>query len=296
MDATNGEKEATSRSPRGTPWVAFVVLPMIALGLLLGILAFLLLWVLFWPVFLMYPSLGEDLPSRSFRFFTVLLGVWLNPAWSYKIYRNTPDGYKPGRTVVMCNHVSGADPHIACAALWPWEFKWVYKADLRGVPFIGWALLMLPDLPVFFAKGKGFGTEKGTTAQMFNAARRSVARGRGVFVFPEGTRSRSGCLQQMRDGFFGFALKERCEILPMVLQTRSLWPLSTWFVRVGKAEIAFADPIDVAKLPEDETLDSLKARVQKAMLAALRTCPSYDTAIESRINETPTSRGGGLRG
>eukprot|EP01069_Polyplicarium_translucidae_P002121 Polyplicarium_translucidae@DN1926_c0_g1_i5.p1 len=120
---------------------------------------------------------------------------------------------------------------------------------------------------------------------------RSVARGRGVFVFPEGTRSRSGCLQQMRDGFFGFALKERCEILPM---GRDMSPC--WFVRVGKAEIAFADPIDVAKLPEDETLDSLKARVQKAMLAALRTCPSYDTAIESRINETPTSRGGGLRG
>eukprot|EP01069_Polyplicarium_translucidae_P002123 Polyplicarium_translucidae@DN1926_c0_g1_i7.p1 len=79
---------------------------------------------------------------------------------------------------------------------------------------------------------------------------------------------------------------------------QSLYPVSRciWFVRVGKAEIAFADPIDVAKLPEDETLDSLKARVQKAMLAALRTCPSYDTAIESRINETPTSRGGGLRG
>eukprot|EP01069_Polyplicarium_translucidae_P002117 Polyplicarium_translucidae@DN1926_c0_g1_i1.p1 len=78
--------------------------------------------------------------------------------------------------------------------------------------------------------------------------------------------------------------------------TGAQYRTALWFVRVGKAEIAFADPIDVAKLPEDETLDSLKARVQKAMLAALRTCPSYDTAIESRINETPTSRGGGLRG
>lgn len=57
----------------------------------------------------------------------------------------------------MINHTSGADPFIAATAFFPWELKYIFKADLLNIPIAGWTLAMSGDIPVHFTKEKGAG-------------------------------------------------------------------------------------------------------------------------------------------
>jgi len=122
------------------------------------------------------------------------------------------ENIQPGRAyVVMANHSSHFDI-LAVAARHPVPHRWVMKEELRRVPFLGAACVKA---------GCVFINRKNRTdainSLMSESTSALLERGVSLFIFPEGTRSSDGRLQELKKGGFMVALGLGLPILPMTI-------------------------------------------------------------------------------
>ena len=79
---------------------------------------------------------GRYLTGRLFRQIAVLT-VTLNPLWRFRWTGAVPaDPRHP--YVVVSNHESFSD--ILLLSHLPWEMKWLSKAEIMRIPFLGWCM------------------------------------------------------------------------------------------------------------------------------------------------------------
>lgn len=163
--------------------------------------------------------------------------------------------------VVMSNHRSHFDV-LALYGHWPGQFRWVIKQELRKVPFLG---------PACAAMGHIFidRSDRERAIASLNAARPLLTGGISVLLFPEGTRSRDGRLQDFKKGGFVMALNLGLPLLPVsVSGTRELLPVGTMKLRPGTATITIHDAIDPADYGH-ERREQLMADVRAAIRQGL---------------------------
>ncbi|EEA05527.1 1-acyl-sn-glycerol-3-phosphate acyltransferase protein, putative [Cryptosporidium muris RN66] len=275
--------------------VSIYIYMMIILAVIFGFITQVTFWILLFPYLLTNEYFKIKIMGMAFRFWCNLLVVWLNPFWKVVIVRNPPKSYKPRRTILMSNHLSSADPWIICSSHFPWELKYVYKADLIKIPIVGWVVQMTYDMPIYFTGDKsGWGVKSGTTQLLFKRCTELQEIGFGQVVFPEGTRSKLRRLQPFRNGFFRFAIENKCEILPVVMHNNwTCWPLGETLMDIGTIYVAYGDPI---KLTEDTNIEELKEIVKNSMLDLLKYCPTYNPELEQPISRMASSRGHGIIG
>ena len=119
---------------------------------------------------------------HMFTSFWACVYLWTMPAWS--ICTRGRDKIKPKRSyVVVSNHQSQLDILVAFRLFFP--FKWVSKAEVFRLPFIGWNMV----LNGYIKLKRG---DKISIQKMMAACQQSLADGNSVYFFPEGTRSPSG--------------------------------------------------------------------------------------------------------
>lgn len=257
----------------------------------------LILWFLFFPLWIYKPRLKSIIMGTIFHGFGCAHGFFLNPFWRFVLVNPPPSGYEPSDTLVMVNHTSGADAWIAARAIFPWGLKFVFKADLLKVPIAGWALALSGDIPIHFTKEKGgWGTPQGAVQRMMKEVKENLNMGLGEIVFPEGTRSKYGRLQPFKDGFFRFAVDNKCEILPCVIHNaQKIWPMGSSLLDMGTVYFAFGKP---TRPKENETVQGLKSRIRNEMIELQRLCPLFDPEVEKPMgeNEYRSSRGQGFAG
>jgi len=135
----------------------------------------------------------------------------INPLWRIKVGGRKK--IKPDETYVMVsNHQSGADI-IVLFLLWA-HFKWVAKKSLFYYPFIGWNMKL--NRYISLERGKGSSMRK-----MMADAAKTLKEGNSVMIFPEGTRSPDGRLQNFKTGAFHLALENHRPILPIAISGTS---------------------------------------------------------------------------
>lgn len=203
-----------------------------------------------------------------------------------------------GRTLIMCNHVTAADPWICNRAFFPWEYKWVYKADLQKIPVAGQVVQLAYDHALHFTNQQGgWGTRPGAVKAMMARVKQMGEDYKvGTVVFPEGTRSRTGQLQPFKDGFFKFAIENDWQVIPAVAHNnQALWPLGSMLLGVGKVYFAIGDPM---RARPDETASEFKRRVREEMIRMLRHMPLYDPAYDTPLphDAVIAKRGQGMVG
>eukprot|EP01054_Gregarina_sp_Poly1_P004027 Gregarina_sp_Poly_1__4026@NODE_2219_length_2472_cov_268_755094_g1430_i0_p1_GENE_NODE_2219_length_2472_cov_268_755094_g1430_i0NODE_2219_length_2472_cov_268_755094_g1430_i0_p1_ORF_typecomplete_len325_score26_83Acyltransferase/PF01553_21/1_3e17_NODE_2219_length_2472_cov_268_755094_g1430_i014382412 len=291
-------KKDSQRSPGNlvvrfiaTIWFALLVVAAFILTFLSQLTA----WILLFPMYLAKPSIRFQTQGLIFRFFQNCAAFYLNPFWRIRVMRLPPVGYVPhGKVLVMCNHSSGADAFVFNRAIFPWEFKWVYKADLHKLPVAGLVLQLAGDLPLYFTRDKGgWGTLPGTVKNLMERVKRmGTEHGIGTVVFPEGTRSATGRLQPFKDGFFRFAAENKWDILPLVAHNSpSLWPLGGKLVGVGTTYVMFGNPITPKA---NEQPDELRNRVRNIMVDLMALSPLYDQNLDAPLEHLPETRGHGV--
>jgi 1-acyl-sn-glycerol-3-phosphate acyltransferase len=146
-----------------------------------------------------------------------------------------------GAVILAANHISNADPVVAgswiTGALGRRRIHWLGKRELFDWPVIGWAA----------AHGGVHPVDRGNAdAEAFRLATRILGAGYVLFVFPEGTRSPTGELQEARDGTAMLAMRTGARIVPIgVNGSDAVWrkgqklpspfPRRTITVRIGES-------------------------------------------------------------
>lgn len=133
--------------------------------------------------------------------------IALNPNWELKV-EGLENIDKQRTYVIVSNHQSLAD--IIVLYKIRTQFKWVAKASLFKIPFIGWCLYLTKHIKLL----RG---DFGSIKKIYREAASWLRRGMSVMFFPEGTRSETGELGEFQNGAFKLALKEKVPVLPIAV-------------------------------------------------------------------------------
>jgi 1-acyl-sn-glycerol-3-phosphate acyltransferase len=136
------------------------------------------------------------------------------------------------------------------------------KSEFFKIPFIGWGMRMAGDIRL----------ERGDLKAGMQAlieCRERLDQNVSVMIFPEGTRSPSGELQEFKDGAFRLAIQAGAPILPLaVVGTRDALIKHDWRFGYSRAEVRVLDPIATEGLTKHD-VPQLRERTRAAIESAL---------------------------
>jgi 1-acyl-sn-glycerol-3-phosphate acyltransferase len=166
-----------------------------------------------------------------------------------------------GVCLFAANHTSSADAPAIVGAI-PRRIAVLLKASLFQWPIVGQAFRSVHFIPVNRSHRESAiaSVEKATEA---------LKAGQSFLIYPEGTRSPDGRLQEFKKGAVVMAIKAGVPIVPMicsgahrVMEKRSL------VIHPGEIVVEFLEPIDASAYSFEER-DVLNEKVHDAMAAAL---------------------------
>ena len=171
-----------------------------------------------------------------FSSFWASVYLWAMPAWSVGVEGRSTIRMRD-RYVIVSNHQSQLDILMAFNLFFP--FKWVSKAEVFKIPFIGWNMYLNRYIKLKRGDKKGI-------ARMFVDCEKAIAEGNSIFIFPEGTRSETGTLKPFKSGAFILAKKMQVPILPVVINgTKTALPKHSMnFHGSQKMSIRVLEPVD----------------------------------------------------
>ena len=195
-----------------------------------------------------------------FSSFWASMYIWCMPNWTVKIYgRDKLDMSKS--YVMVSNHQSQLDILLLYRLFFP--FRWISKADVFKIPFIGWNMIL--NGYVRLKRG-----DKKSIQLMMKECETLLKKNVSILLFPEGTRSKDGRLRPFKPGAFILAQKMKKSIQPLVINnTCDALPKHTF--RLRKKNVMTLTVLDEIKyhqfseLTVDQTSemvrDKIKARV-----------------------------------
>jgi 1-acyl-sn-glycerol-3-phosphate acyltransferase len=167
----------------------------------------------------------------------------------------------PGVCLFVANHTSSADAPAVVGAI-PRRISIILKESLFKWPIVGQSFRSAHFIPVNRKSHESAiaSVEKATEA---------LRSGQSFLIYPEGTRSPDGRLQNFKKGAVVMAINSGVPIVPMacsgaqhVMEKRSL------AMHPGEILVEFLAPIDASKFTMEER-DTLNEKVHDAMAAGL---------------------------
>ena len=197
--------------------------------------------------------------SRTFAVTWAKLCAWLTPISVEVVGAEHAERHRS--YVVTSNHQSMYDILV----IYGWlqlDMKWVMKAELRKIPFIG---LGCEKAGHIFVNRRNHQQ----AAKAINEALERLGDGIGILFFPEGTRSNDGRLLPFKKGAFHTAIEQQIPILPVtVTGTKEILPNKTLRLFPGRARLVIHPAIETTGLAHDD-LESLKRQTREAIGSAL---------------------------
>lgn len=214
----------------------------------------------FWQWFIALPVL--IVATLLCAIFTILLVHWKDSAfvhgfqqlWSrlffWMFFMNPEvegeDNLQPGQSYVfVANHSSMFDAWIVYGWL-PVVFKWIMKASIRRIPFVGTACKAAGH--IFIERGA-----HKQAMQSLEEAKSRLQNGVCVVIFPEGTRSKNGEVGPFKRGAFQIAFDVNLPVVPISLTgVYNVLPKGKWLVTPGqKVKMKIGKPVDLNQFGED---------------------------------------------
>lgn len=161
--------------------------------------------------------------------------------------------------IYVMNHTSMMDIVCAFAAI-PANLRFVAKASLKWVPFLGWYMWMTKM--VFIDR-----SNRRKAVMSLREAGERIREGANIIVFPEGTRSRDGEIQPFKKGPFVLALEAGVPIVPIAIEGgQKVLPSDGFRIRPGVIRMKVGQPIETANR-KGQPREQLLIEVRDAIVA-----------------------------
>jgi 1-acyl-sn-glycerol-3-phosphate acyltransferase len=151
------------------------------------------------------------------------------------------------------------------------------KRELFWIPFHGWFSYKFDMIPV--------DRDKGPTAlrRMLREAKKRIADGREIIIFPEGTRRAPGAPPDYKTGvaLLYEALGVPC--VPLALNSGLFWPRRSLTRKPGTIVVEFLDPIPPG-LPKAEFLARLEDAIEAASNRLLAEAKTKEPGVRRPVN------------
>ncbi len=143
----------------------------------------------------------------------------------------------PKQTYIFAgNHASQFDI-FAFQGYFPYDFRWIAKKELFRLPVFGQAMHQVGYIAIDRSHGR-------EAMKSLNDAAAKIAAGKSVLIFPEGTRSADGRLQEFKTGAILLAIKAGVPIVPMGFNgSYQVLPKGTFLAKGGEIVLRLGTPI-----------------------------------------------------
>ena len=144
-----------------------------------------------------------------------------------------------GGAIVCANHQSMLDPPIVGMAARR-HLGYLARKTLFKQPLIGWFLRKVDGIPL---------NRGGMGIVGFKATLKSLKAGGVVVIFPEGTRSKNGELQQLKGGFIALVRRAKVPLVPCgFIGAHECLPRGTGAIRFRRIRCVYGEPISVSEI------------------------------------------------
>jgi 1-acyl-sn-glycerol-3-phosphate acyltransferase len=166
-----------------------------------------------------------------------------------------------GVCLFVANHTSSADAPAVVGAI-PRRIAVLPKASLFKWPIVGQAFRSVHFIPV------NRNVHESAVASVEKAAE-ALRAGQSFLIYPEGTRSPDGRLQQFKKGAVVMAIKAGVAIVPIACSNaHKIMGKRSMVIHPGEILVEFLEPIDASKYSLDDR-ETLNDRIRAALAAAL---------------------------
>ncbi len=167
----------------------------------------------------------------------------------------------PGVCLFAPNHTSSADAPAVVGAI-PRRISILLKESLFKWPIVGQVFLSAHFIPV----NRSAHDSAVASVEKASAALRA---GQSFLIYPEGTRSPDGRLQEFKKGAVVMAIKAGVPIVPMACSgAHRVMEKHSLVIHPGEILVEFLEPIDASRYSLEER-DILNEVVRSAMAAGL---------------------------
>ncbi|MCZ6792270.1 MAG: lysophospholipid acyltransferase family protein [Planctomycetota bacterium] len=176
-----------------------------------------------------------------------------------------------GPAVLASNHLSFLDPLLVGSCIRRRRRCCFLARDtlFRGV--LGWLISRTGAYPV--------PRESSAPLRALKLCLKILARGQVLVLFPEGTRSRSGQMGEVKKGIGWIASRSQAPVVPVrVSGTFEAWPPGRKLPRLRPVSVVYGEPL---RFDPQESMDSFLQRLQNALEALGTETPSTETPAPS---------------
>jgi len=159
------------------------------------------------------------------------------------------NNFSPNETYVFVSNHSSQFDIVALQKSIPNRMAMIFKKELAKIPFFGWQLYLGPY--VMIDRKNMERAMKSIEEAKIKMEKNNIS----IVVFAEGTRSKTGEVQQFKRGAFRLATKVGYPIVPVSISgSNKIMPKGTFKLRSGTIQIHFDKPVlsDNIEKREDE--------------------------------------------
>ena len=141
---------------------------------------------------------------------------------------------RAGPFLIAANHISFLDP-VVVGAFVPRDFYYMARDNLFDIPFLGRLIEICHAFPVRKDRPR---------PETLKRAILILKAGKGLLLFPEGTRSTTGKLRKGGPGVGMLASHTGAPVVPAVIAgTEKALPINARWIRMEKIHVRFGKPV-----------------------------------------------------
>lgn len=162
-------------------------------------------------------------------------------------------------SIILSKHQSAWET-IFLITVPPRPLSFVLKKELLYIPFFGWALALMRNIPIDRSQGVS------AIRQLVRKGNQRLKDGQWVVIFPEGTRTTVGKKGKYLNGGSRLAIESGAPVVPIALNAGECWPRNSFIKKPGLITVSIGKPIDPKGRSADDLMSDVQNWIESEML------------------------------